>query len=233
MVVDQKQVRVSDVSAELGTAVSTAHRLLAMLAHHGFVVQNLETKAYEQGPVLMKVGLAAVRNLDVRVLLRPVIQALRDDVGETVHLAVVHGAETLFIDCAESPVALRVASRVGTSMWAHCTSAGKAWLACQSDAVLKELFPSSKLQKLTVHSIGSRSTLLTELAEVRRLGFARSTNESELGVGSVSAAVRDRTGAPLASITVSVPLVRMSEQRWPELAEAVLGARRQAEELIP
>lgn len=145
MVANQKQVRVSDVSAKLGTAVSTAHRLLAMLAHHGVVVQNHETKAYEQRPVLLKLGLAAIRNAEVRVLLRPVIQGLRDDVGETVHLAVLRGRETLFIDCAESPVALRVASRVGTSMWAHCTASGKAWPACQSDFSLKELFPSNKL----------------------------------------------------------------------------------------
>ena len=43
MISQQKQVRVSEASAALGTAVSTAHRLLAMLAHHGFVVQDPES----------------------------------------------------------------------------------------------------------------------------------------------------------------------------------------------
>lgn len=226
----QKQVRVSDASAELGTAVSTAHRLLQMLVHYGFAVQNPDSQAYQQGPALLEVGLSAVKNLDVRTVLRPFVERLRDEVGETTHLAVVRRDETFFIDCAESPVALRVASRVGTSMWAHCTSAGKAWLACKSDEDLQALYPTATLPGITDHSLRSRAALFAELEDVRRNGFARSHNESELGVGSVSAAVRDPSGRPVASLTVSVPLVRMPDERWPRLAESVQRTRAAAEE---
>jgi DNA-binding IclR family transcriptional regulator len=225
MVAERKQVRVSEAAAELGTAVSTAHRLLAMLTLHGFVTQDPESKVYRAGPVLLRVGLLAMRSMEIRTLVLPFVERLRDETGETAHAAVLQGSEMLFIACAESPNALRVASRVGTSMYAHCTSIGKAWLAGESDDFLRGLYPWPKLPALTDNSLTSRSALMAELTEVRRQGYARNIGESELGVGSVSAAVREEGGRPAVSISVSVPLVRMSEQRWVELTDAVTATR--------
>jgi IclR family acetate operon transcriptional repressor len=233
LVTERKQIRVSEAAGELGTAVSTAHRLLAMLSHHGFVEQDTESKAYRAGPVLLRVGLLATRSMEIRTLILPFVERLRDESGETCHAAVLQGNEMLFIACAESPNALRVASRVGTLMWAHCTSVGKAWLACESDDFLRGLYPTPKLPALTDHSINSRSTLLAELDDVRRRGYARNEGESELGVGSVSAAVRDATTRPVVSVSLSVPLVRMSPVRWDELTAAVLAARHAIELSLP
>lgn len=233
MVAQQRQVRVSEASAELGTAVSTAHRLLAMLAHHGFVVQDPDTKAYKAGRVLLRIGLSSVNSLDIRTLLRPFLEELRDETEETVHVAILQGNEVLFVDCAESPMALRVTSRVGTLMWAHCTSIGKAWLACESDDFLRGLYPSPKLPALTPNSITSRAALMTELAEVRQRGYAHNEGESEVGVGSVSAAVCDHHGKPVASISVSVPLARMTPERWDILAKTVQRTCRAVGSTLP
>jgi IclR family transcriptional regulator, acetate operon repressor len=233
MVAEKGQVRVSEASAELGTAVSTAHRLLAMLAYRGFVVQDPDSKAYKAGPVLLRIGLSSVHGLDIRTLLRPYVEGLRDETGETVHAAVLQGDQVLYIDCAESPMALRVASRVGTLVLAHCTSIGKAWLACESDDFLRGLYPSPKLPGLTPSSITSRAALMTDLAEVRRVGYARNEGESEVGVGSVSCAVCDRHGKPVAGISVAAPLARMTPGRWGELAEAVLRAGQAAARILP
>ena len=233
MIAQQGQIRVSEASAELGTAISTAHRLLAMLAHHGFVVQDAETKAYKAGHVLLRIGLASVHSLDIRVLLRPFLEELRDETGETVHAAILQGNEMLFIDCAESPMALRVASRVGTSMWAHCTSIGKAWLSCESDDFLRGLYPSPKLPALTQNSITSRAALMTELVEIRRLGYAQNEGESEVGVGSVSCPVRDQRDKPVAAISVSVPIPRMTPERWEELTKSVMRTARAIEATLP
>jgi IclR family acetate operon transcriptional repressor len=225
MVAERKQIRVSEAAAELGTAVSTAHRLLAMLSHHSFVSQDPESKVYRAGPVLLRVGLLATRSMEIRTLVLPFIERLRDETAETAHAAVLQGSEMLFIACAESPNALRVASRVGTSMYAHCTSIGKAWLACESDDFLRGLYLWPKLPALTDNSVTSRSALMTELIEVRRQGHARNVEESELGVGSVSAAVREEGGRPVCAVSVSAPLVRMSKKRWVELAEGVTRTR--------
>ncbi|MGH9058483.1 MAG: IclR family transcriptional regulator [Acidimicrobiales bacterium] len=233
MITERKQIRVSEAATDLGTAVSTAHRLLAMLTHYEFVSQDPESKAYRAGPVLLRIGLLATRSMEIRTLIRPFVEQLRDETGETVHAAILQGNEMLFIACAESPNALRVASRVGTLMWAHCTSIGKAWLACESDDFLRGLYPAAKLPALTDRSITTRAGLMTELKEVRRGGYARNIGESEIGVGSVSAAIREEGGRPVASMSVSVPLARMSDERWPVFIDAVLQTRAAIETSLP
>jgi IclR family acetate operon transcriptional repressor len=230
---ERKQVRVSEVASELGTAVSTAHRLLAMLVHHGFASQDPESKVYRVGGVLLRAGLLAARDLQMRTLIQPYLEQLRDETGETAHAAVLQGDQMLFIACSESTIALRVASRVGTLMWAHCTSIGKAWLARESDDFLRGLYPSPTLPALTERSITSRAALMTELKAVRRAGFARNDGESEAGVGSVSAALCPHDGRPVVSISVSVPLVRMPERRWDELVESLLKTKAAAEVALP
>lgn len=233
MIADRKHVRVSEAAADLGTAVSTAHRLLAMLTHHGFVTQDEESKVYRAGPVLLRIGLQATRNMELRTLILPFLERLRDETGETAHAAILQGQEVLFIACAESPNALRVVSRVGTLMYAHCTSIGKAWLSCESLDFLRGLYPAAKLPKLTDKSLSSRAALLTELEEVRRQGYARNLGESEVGVGSVSAAARDAAGRPVLAISVSVPLVRISRDGWSTLAAAVTTMRDAIEAALP
>ena len=73
---EQPRVRLTDACKYLGVAHSTAHRLLAMLAHHGFVQQEPVTRAYVAGPALVEVGLAVVGSLNVREQARPAMEEL-------------------------------------------------------------------------------------------------------------------------------------------------------------
>lgn len=232
LLTERKQVRVSEAASELGTAISTAHRLLAMLVHRGFAVQDRESKIYRVGPVLLRIGLLVTRDLDVRDLVQPYLEELRDQTGETAHAALLQDDQVLFIACAESHDPFRVASRVGTLMWAHCTSIGKAWLACESDDFLRQRYPVAKLPALTDKSITARRALMTELAEVRRTGFAKNEGEGQVGVGSVSVAVRQGDGRPLVSISVSVPLARLSGQGWEEFVASLVEVKDSVEALL-
>ncbi len=218
------QIRVSEASVELGTAVSTAHRLLAMLSHHGFVRQDPASKVYAAGPVLVRLGLKAVQSLDLRTLAHEHLVRLRDETGETVHLAVPEGNQVSFIDAVESEKALRVSSRRGVTMWAHCTSVGKAYLAHLEDSRLLELYPSIDLPSMTRHSVTSRSRLFAELARIRAEGYAESSGESEDGVGSAGVAVHDRAGRVVAAVSSSVPLSRLT----PLLRGGIVAATRRA-----
>lgn len=49
MLRDVGALRLKDAAEELGTAPSTAHRLLAMLVYRGFAVQD-EKRRYHRGP---------------------------------------------------------------------------------------------------------------------------------------------------------------------------------------
>ena len=194
---DTPRVRLSEASEHLGVAHSTAHRLMAMLAYHGFVRQEPGSRAYVAGPALVEIGLAAVRELDIRLHARPVLESLAASLGETVHLAVLEGGNVRYLDAVESPRALRVASRTGSALAANCTASGKAMLAELPDAEVSAIFAGQDtLSALTGRSITSCARLLAELREVRARGCAVNVEESEEGVASVAVAVRGPPGQP-------------------------------------
>lgn len=227
----QPSLRLTDASQYLGVASSTAHRLLAMLQYRGFVRQDLATRAYVAGPTLDRLAFSLLRRLDIRGQARPVLERLNELSGETVHLGVLEdGAQVRFLDSLESPSAVRVASRAGRSMPAHCTSTGKAMLAGLSDEQLLALYPQEELLRLTPRSVGTRSELFRELDAVRKRGYAVSNEESEDGVCSVAVAV---VGAPTpVAVNISVPVSRMNARRRKELAAMAAGAVQEIQEVL-
>lgn len=214
----QSRVRLSEASSYLGVAHSTAHRLLAMLAYHGFVRQEGDTKVYVAGPALVDVGLAVVNRMDIRASARPVLEELAALTEETVHLGALEGVQVRYLDCVESTKALRVAERTGQVLPAHCTSVGKALLAELSEVEFRDLYSGgAELPVLTAKTITSLGTLERRLADVRKRGYATNASESEMGVTSIAAAVRDSTGRAVAALSVAGPVNRMSPTRIGEI----------------
>jgi DNA-binding IclR family transcriptional regulator len=221
---ERQRLRVSDAAAALGTARSTAHRLLAMLEYHRFARQDAATRAYLPGPALVEAGLAALASLDVRVLARPVLERLADETGETVHLVVLEGTAAVFLDSVESSKALRIGSRIGWHMPAHCTASGKALLAQLTPTELRRLYPDDRLERMTPASPSTFQELEAQLDAVREHGYATNLGESEAEVAAVAVALPPgRTDRP-ASLTISAPLVRLEQSRIPGIAAAAKRA---------
>ena len=164
-------LRVSEVADHLNVARSTAHRLLGMLVHRQFAVQDPATKAYRPGPRLVEIGLAAVGALDVRARMRPYLTEIAAATGETVSLLVLEGDAVHFIDSIESQRTVRVGSRMDARMPAHATSAGKAMLAALSIDEVLAIYPAERLVTATERTLTLRTQLLGELDQVRTSGL--------------------------------------------------------------
>lgn len=226
---ERRSIRLTDVSDFLGVASSTAHRLLAMLQYRGFVKQAEGSRAYEPGPALTGIAFAVLRQVDVRARVHPYLEKLSASLGETVHLSRLDGSTVTFVDAVESTRAVRVGSRLGMTMPAHCTSSGKALLTLLDDDGIRALFPTEKLPNLTPQSITKRSELLRQVAEARRTGVAISMEESEDGVASVSVPLGEHGGARYA-LNVATPTGRMTASIQTEIAAELSRA---AEEVAP
>lgn len=222
LVSQRPSVRMTEAARHLGVASSTAHRLLAMLEFRGLVAQNPVSRAYEAGPALETIAFSALRRMEVRERARPVLVQLNAESAETVHLGRLEGSLVHFIDSIESRQAVRVGSRLGRSLPAHCTSTGKAMLALLTDEQLMGLYPAEQLEQATPRSIGTRSELLRALADVRSRGYARSREESEEGVASVALALGADI-SPLMAVNISAPITRMSARTERDLARLLVA----------
>jgi DNA-binding IclR family transcriptional regulator len=217
---------VSEAAELLGVSPSTAHRMLSMLQHRGFVQQDPRTKDYLRGPALVEVGLATVRQLDIRREARPHLEALARDTGETAHLMLLQGRSASFLDGVESPQAVRAAQRTGFSLPAHCTAAGKALLAQLPEAEVATLYSRPEhMEALTGRSITTLPRLRRELAAVRERGWAANDGESEQGLRAIAVAIPRWSGSTHhAAITLAGPAFRLEDERLPELAEDLRAA---------
>jgi DNA-binding IclR family transcriptional regulator len=209
---DSGQVRVSDVAAELGTARSTAHRLLAMLVYRDFAIQA-EDRTYRPGPALSAQPLRGQPAQRLRQVLRPHMEALCDQVDETINLVVRLSIQTRFLHTVESTQILRVGDRQGTVLPAWQTSGGKVLLAELPDAQLTALLRGASGRPPEGMTEAERRALVAELRLVRDQGYAENIEKSESGVCAVGVCIRDAAGEPVAALSVSAPSVRYTPDR--------------------
>lgn len=233
MLREHQQIRLSDASAQLGVAHSTAHRLLAMLAHHDFVRQEPGQRVYVAGPALLEIGLAAVRKMDLRHHARPVLEELAREFGETTHLIRLEGSEVRYLDAVESSKALRVAARTGTTLPANITASGKAILAALPPDAVDQLYQGGRLLVSgTQRSITTMDALRAELDLVRIRGFAVNDQESEDGVLSIAAAITDVRLPSVGALSVSAPVSRLSAARIDEAGARLRGCAADLAKLV-
>jgi IclR family transcriptional regulator, acetate operon repressor len=215
-------LRVSEAAAELGVARSTAHRLISMLRFRGFVEQARD-RTYRAGSAFADLGGGPNSATALLGIARPHLVRLTEKSGETANLVIRVGADVQFIDSIESKQALRVGSRVGVRLAARLTSGGKVLLA---DLPFEEV---ALLHPGLADDDAGLSTLKRTLAGVRRQGFGTNVQESERGVVAVGMAVRGVTGAAIAAVTISAPMVRFSRGKvaglLPALTETVEAIR--------
>lgn len=224
---EQPQIRLSEATRYLGVASSTAHRLLAMLAYRGFVRQDPVSKAYLPGPSLTGVAFAIFGRVDIARSAAPVLRGLSEQLRETVHVGMLDGASVRFVAAVEGPAAVRVASRLGRTMPAHCTSTGKVMLAQLSPQELRALLPRERLERITSHSIASRAELEAELSGIRERGYATNREESEEGVASVAVPIPARAPGLRLALNAAAPQHRLDPSRYPAVAAALVNAAKE------
>lgn len=217
---ERPALRVSEVADTIGVARSTAHRLLATLCQEGFVAQSHVRGTYRAGPQLVEIGLAALRGVDVRRVAHAHLEALSAELRETVSLIAVQGATSWFLDSVESMEPLRVTSRTGHSLPAHCTSGGKMLLAQLTGEALRRTYPDERLPIVTARTVATRTALEAELETVRRQGYAVNHEGGQVGVSGVAVLVRDPEGRPLAAVAVSAPSARLTNEHAVRYARA-------------
>lgn len=213
---------VSELARRLEVSKSSAHRLVTTLASEGFLAQASDGR-YRLGIRLYELGTLVVTGLELREVAHPVLERLRNETNETVHLAVLDGVEVVYLERFESQATLRLFSRIGRRMPAHSTSSGKAILAWSPPDVVQQVVAAG-LKRVAPRTIASRSGLAHALEQTRERGYSVSFEESEVGVSSVGAPIFGHDGDVIAAVSVAGPTQRVSESALPRLSSKVVRA---------
>ncbi len=193
-----------------GLTRPTLYRIIASLEAEGLIEATVDNR-YRLGGKLVSLARQALAQNDVRKIAEPSLARLRDATGETVHLAIRTGEELVYIDKIESREVVRMASTVGTRVSFHSSSVGKAFLSALSPPHANRLIDQMTLSKITSFTTTDRATLQKTVKQARAAGFVCDNQENEIGIVCFGAAVCEGPNRPVASVSVSVPLFRLSE----------------------
>ncbi len=200
---ERPELGVSELSRRLGLGKSTVHRLLTTLTEEQLLVKTMDTGRYRLGLAMYDLGNTAVTGLNLHAALTPPMNWLQDVTGGTVHAGVLDHRRVIYIERLDSPHMLRLFIKVGKRQPAHSTSTGKCLLAHLDKATLNRTLDGWVMEQKTTHTVTDPVKLRRRLADIRRLGYAHNLEESELGVVSVSAPIRDRTHSVVAAVSVA------------------------------
>ena len=219
---ENSPLSIAELSERLGIYPSTIHRILDTLRYWGYVEQDSDTQRYQLGLKVVELGMAKIQGMELVKEAAPYLKELRDQSNETVHLALLDEGEVLYLAKEESSQSIRMVSRVGRRLPAHCTGLGKVLLAYLDEEEQEKVIKEKGLSRFTENTITNKEKLREELSKVRHQGFAEDRGEHESDVRCLAAPVRDHSGKVIAAISVSLPAFRMNASKKRKLKESLI-----------
>jgi len=211
---DSKQSwSISDLAQQTALPLGTLHRILSTLIRHGLVAQVPETKQYKAGYKWMEIGLRLLDKIDIRIAARPVMERLAAEVEESIYLSIPSGTDGIIIEKVDSPLKVRINENLGDRIPLHIGAPNKTMLAQMREeevkAILQQLLPTEQIPAFH-----------TQLAEVKKNGYAVSFGEKTENTCAVAAAVIGYQHVA-GSISIGGPSFRFTEERLPLLIQKV------------
>jgi DNA-binding IclR family transcriptional regulator len=210
LVARSRTVSTVDLMSALGIPKTTAHRLIGNLEELGFLQHGIERGRYQVGPRLLELATSILSGTAAHGPIHALLMELSRRTTETCSLAVMRGAEVVYIDSVIGNSPLTFQFQQGQRAPLHCTSSGRVFLAHSEKKQLEAFLLSGPWEPITPYTIVDPDRLRQEIALVRKQGYA--SNDSEFAIGVVGAAVpvfgqNDRV---VACLSLSAPKARKS-----------------------
>ncbi len=224
----EDDIELGELAAQAHLPKSTLVRLLATLKGRSFVYQDPTTRRYRLGWGLIHLGKAAERQFDLGKVIRPFLEQLARETGETASLAILDGDHAVYIAQVVSHNIIKGVPPTGSALDLHCTAVGKTLFSFLPEETFERLVRERGLPRRTANTIVNAARLRKELAQVRQQGFAVDDEEAEPGGRCVAAPVYDAQGRVVAAISITGPTSRLTLERLGEYSEVVRGVAARA-----
>ena len=201
-------VSLARLAKHLAWNKAAVYRIVRTLDALGFLRST--DGGYVPGPALITLGQAALEATGLLPVARPHLEALSEELVETVVLTVLDGPDIVYVDCIEVEAVLMTRSTVGAHLPAYCTCSGQVQLAGLTDSEVRKRLSKVDMLNRGPNTLSSVPELIQRLETIRDDGYA--VNDQELAVGhrSLAVPVFSYNGKVAAALSVSVPTARVS-----------------------
>jgi DNA-binding IclR family transcriptional regulator len=222
--------RLHELASRSRLPTASVYRMLRTLEETRLAERVPGSDRYRLGVRCLEFGHAYLEQIDLRSEALPVMERLRAELNETVHLGVLDDRlRVVYVEKLDSAHAVGIMmSRVGRTAPSHCTGVGKALLSAYEGDPAAVLAQWGELRRYTPNTICDPDELRAELERVQSRGYSLDLEEHEPAVRCVAAVVPGPPGASPAALSIAGPADRMPEDSLRgELAEAAMAAARE------
>ncbi|HEX2145631.1 MAG TPA: IclR family transcriptional regulator C-terminal domain-containing protein [Glycomyces sp.] len=198
---ERSALTLSEVAKEADLTRAAARRFLLTLVELGYV--RADGRQFTLTPRVLELGYAYLSSLTLPELAQPHLERLAAEVQESASVAVLDGADVVYVSRVATSRIMRVAINIGTRFPATITSMGRVLLAGLAPDELDRLLAAASLEARTPYSITDERRLRAELDKVRSQGWAFVDQELEEGLRSIAVPIRGSFGTVSAAMNVS------------------------------
>jgi DNA-binding IclR family transcriptional regulator len=181
---------ISELAKRLEMGKSTVHGITSALESLGTIIRDPKTKRYILGLTLLELGRSAYSQIDLKDLVRPVMEDLMEETQESVFVGILNGERVTILDIVESKQDLKMTSTRGATIPLLAGAVGKVFLATMRDEKAREIIRKKGLSSFTEHSITDPEGYLQAVRMAREKGYATDYEEYILGVRAVASPIK-------------------------------------------
>lgn len=202
----------SEMQHCLGYHKSTLFRVLSTLESNKYIHKNNQG-FYELGISIFILGHRISREHQLKTVAGKHMQILTDQINLTVHLGIIEGIDIVIIEKAEPLSRIKMVSRIGGTVPAHCTGQGKTLLAFSAPEIVAKIIDSQGLHRFTHHTICRADALHTELKKIRIQGYAIDNSEHEEHIRCVAAPIIGEDGNLIAALSITGTIMDIPDEK--------------------
>jgi DNA-binding IclR family transcriptional regulator len=211
-----------DISRALELPESTAYRLAVTLCKKSVLTRSASGKGYELHASLLRLLGVVHSRIDIASIALPSLEALARESGETSQLCLLQGNEVVCAEAVCSTNTIRFMPEKGRAVPLHTSALGRAVLAFLPETFLARYIRRPGLHAMTPYTVTDPRKVRGILAQIRAQGWAVSFQQNLLGARGVAVPVFDHQDKVVASVGISGPHPRFSDQRARSLVPSVV-----------
>jgi IclR family transcriptional regulator, pca regulon regulatory protein len=216
----QPALTIADAARASDVTRAAARRCLLTLADLGYVA--FDGKFFRPLPRMLRLGCGFCESMPLPQVAQPILDKARDELNESVSLAVRDSTDALFVARAEAQRIVSTGVKIGARLPAFCSATGRVLLGALPEGRVKDIIRRSNLVQRTPKTLVDPLSILNAIRMARQNGYAASNEELELGMISMAVPVIDRTGQTTAAMSVSASSARIHFDRMLSLFLPVL-----------
>ena len=198
------QQTLSEIAEAADLPRTAVRRFLMTLIDLSFV--RTDGKLYWLTPRVLRLGLSYLSALPFWRHAQVTLEALCERTHQSCALSVLDGDEIVYVLRQHTKRILAMSPTLGSRLPAHAVSMGRVLLAGLPDEELDAYLKSASFKKLTNATVIEPVLLGKRIRKARVDGYAWIDGELDESICGLAVPVRDKDGATMAAINVSLPV---------------------------